>query len=375
MARTIYAAAWCVSYSASNLVLLWFFAGIIGNGVADRLPGKSAMSCTVAVLILIAAGLCPRLVPPPGNAHRGLGMDTAKTVRACLQLTLFTAVCRFALPLVSARFGALSNKPDVEGTALWFGIASFAGIAIRILPLFIVHAVPSADELLRLDHRRPVLYLRSFDRELKKVRLFMWTPGAINLLQNRGGFYLGTRAAGDAVTSERARLARVIGSRRSPLDEQMVFADAFRQVGPYIALGRPHEGFRDMDLGAAKKYVADTEWQGVVREWLIQCAAVVVEAGDSAGLGWEIEQVVKLVPPSHVLVVCPYTVEDYAAFVQVHSHWFPVGLPRTRPTSRLLVFGPGWQPRTLRNINFNASETLAPFFAQLALRTNVRAMR
>ena len=67
MTRTIYVATWCVSYFASNFVLLWFLAGIISNDVADRLPGKNTLSCGFAILILIAVGLCPRLVPSPGK--------------------------------------------------------------------------------------------------------------------------------------------------------------------------------------------------------------------------------------------------------------------------------------------------------------------
>jgi hypothetical protein len=372
MLRAIYAATWCISYLVSNFVLLWFLAGTISNGVADRLPGKSAISCIVAVLILIAAGLAPRLVPSPPNARRGLNVQTAKTILAWLKLILFIAFCRFALPpLAGDRIGAFGRKPDVNETALWFGIATLAGIAIRTLPLFIVHAVPTADEVLTADHRRPVLYFRSFEREVEKVHLF-WSANSANLWRNRGGFYLGTRKRYDAITSERYRLAKLVGSRRPPLDEQMMFADAFRQVGPYIALGRPHEGFRDMDLGAAKKYVSDHEWQDVVRDWLTQCAAVVIEGADSASLGWEIDQVVSLVPPSHVLVVCPYSVENYLVFVQAHAPRFPRGLPTTRPTSRLMVFGPSWEPKELYNVNFNAAETLAPFFNRLHVRTNVR---
>jgi hypothetical protein len=172
--------------------------------------------------------------------------------------------------------------------------------------------------------------------------------------------------------SDRTRRGRAIGSARTPFDEQMVFAQAFERIGPYIAIGRPSEGYRDMDLGAAKKYVADDEWQDVVRHWLKECAAVVLEAGHSAGLGWEIDQVVLLVPPRRVIVMCPYTDDEYQAFVQAHSRRFPLGLPMTRPASRLLVFNSSWCARELENVNRNASETLAPFFAQVGTNVHLR---
>ncbi|MDA1315396.1 MAG: hypothetical protein O2968_18865 [Acidobacteria bacterium] len=125
-----------------------------------------------------------------------------------------------------------------------------------------------------------------------------------------------------------------------------------------------------MDLGAAKKYVANDQWQEVIRLWLEECAAVVLDAGGSAALGWEIDQVVLLVPPQRVIVMCSYTDDEYKSFVQAHSRRFPLGLPRRRPTSRLMVFDSAWRARELANINQNASETLAPFFAQVG--TNVR---
>jgi hypothetical protein len=92
---------------------------------------------------------------------------------------------------------------------------------------------------------------------------------------------------------------------------------------------------------------------------------VVLEAGDSSGLGWEIEQIVLLVPPQRLLLICPFYDAEYQSFLRAHSRHFPLGLPKTRPRSRLLIFNDNWRPRELNNVGFNASTTLAPYFAQL----------
>ena len=120
-----------------------------------------------------------------------------------------------------------------------------------------------------------------------------------------------------------------------------------------------------MDLSAAKMYVSDAEWQNVVRDWLGRCAGVVLEAGDSSGLGWEIQQVALLVPPRRLLLICPISDAEYESFLRVYSGFFPLGLPSTRPRSRLLIFGDDWRSRELHNIDFDASKTLEPYFAQL----------
>jgi hypothetical protein len=79
-----------------------------------------------------------------------------------------------------------------------------------------------------------------------------------------------------------------------------------------------------MDLGAAKKFVSDDEWQHVVIQWLSICAAVVLEAGDSDGLLWEMRQIVKRIEPTRLLIILPFEEEDYEAFRRCTAGIFPI---------------------------------------------------
>jgi hypothetical protein len=183
------------------------------------------------------------------------------------------------------------------------------------------------------------------------------------LRDGRDGYYMFAGMSGRY--GGRAAERRALGVTRSGFDEQIVFAAAFDTVGPYVALGRPTEDFRTMDLGAAKKYVENHEWQDAVRKWLESCAAVVIEAADSEGLAWELQQVVRIVPPQRVLVVCPQIGTEYETFRTRSASVFPAGLPSKRPNSRLLAFGDSWQPMQLRNVEFDALATLRPFFDRI----------
>jgi hypothetical protein len=371
----MYAVLFCVGNLVSFVTCFWLFAGNISTGVAERLPDKNAASYTIAAFSIVLAGGWWQVVRPRGNAHRGLSMATAAMIIRLSRVAMFVALSRFLLPLMTTRFWMFSHKPDFSDTVLWAAIAYVASTVARLARVFLNHAVPSAEEVMMNDSRRPVLYFRSFEGELRRVPRLRWTRLVQKFSQSQGGYYLDTRRRGDMLFGDRSRRGRALGSGRTAFDEQMVFAQAFETIGPYIALGRPNEGYRDMDLGAAKKYVANDQWQDVVLQWLKECAAVVLEAGDSAALGWEIDQFVLLVPPQRVIVMCPYTDDEYKSFVHAHSRRFPHGLPATRPTSRLLMFDSAWHARALTNVNLNASETLAPFFAQVGTNDRPHKLR
>ena len=122
---------------------------------------------------------------------------------------------------------------------------------------------PNADELRAVDRRNPIIFLRSFhDDELK--------------VKGRDGY---------------SRLEEII-SKQLPL------------FGPLIAIGKPGE--RLPTLGAARNYyVSDSEWRAAVLDWLEQARLIVVFAGLSKGLEWEIESISQRGYLSKLLVLMP----------------------------------------------------------------------
>ncbi len=115
---------------------------------------------------------------------------------------------------------------------------------------------PSVDELRAADRRRPVLLLRSFgDEDLSVVS---------------------ARTHGHAV-----RLARL----------EEAIADRLRLFGPLVAVGSPGEALPT--LGAARSYHSDMEWRWAVGGLMRDALLLVMVAGLTAGLRWEIEAIVR----------------------------------------------------------------------------------
>jgi TM2 domain-containing membrane protein YozV len=134
-------------------------------------------------------------------------------------------------------------------------------------------AQPAAD-VLREDSRPPVLYLRSFrdDSEL-------------------------------LVTSSNTASARITAALNytvafNPEQELALILDG---VGPVVAIGRPGEPLPE--LGAAREYVADDRWRDTVDSYMRRASLVVIRAGATDSLWWEIERTLEQVPPQKVVIV------------------------------------------------------------------------
>lgn len=126
------------------------------------------------------------------------------------------------------------------------------------------HLQPDATTALADDRRPPVLYLRSFDDDEK--------AGA----------------------------------------DELALASIFEDVGPFVAIGRP--GDKLPPLGAARFYVEDDKWRGAVDDLLRRAALVLLRAGKTQGLLWELRQSRKRLSPAHLAVLIPREREAYEAF-------------------------------------------------------------
>lgn len=87
-----------------------------------------------------------------------------------------------------------------------------------------------------------------------------------------------------------------------------------KEVGPFVAIGRPGEPLPE--LGAARVYVGDTEWQDRVRQLMSSAQLVVLRGGGTAGLQWEVQNVFANVSPERIVFLLPYDPEQYEVFRQ-----------------------------------------------------------
>jgi hypothetical protein len=131
---------------------------------------------------------------------------------------------------------------------------------------------PSGDELMASDRRRPVLLLRSFADESMSIA-------------DAPSFVL--------TWSQMSSLARMEES----------IADQLRPFGPLIAIGKPGESLPR--LGASRNYYSDADWQAAALELMREALLIVVIAGVSPGLRWELEAIARAGHQSKLLVLMP----------------------------------------------------------------------
>ena len=272
------------------------------------------------------------------------------------------------------------SAPDAELTS-WI----FAGLAFQVWTNIVkkglaVHAQVnssddwvremvglSASEVLSRDSRAPILYLRSFDMERARATAF----GRLSYVRNAaGGFYLFARQPLNIRTATRESIAKIfrrqlLGTGRSLFDEQGIFSEFFSEFGPYIAIGRPGETREAMDIGSAKAFVSDEHWQLKVQRLLDASKAVVVEAGDTDGLVWEIREVLKRCDPEQVLLIAPRTQREYDQFRALAEDLFPYSFPLKLPDTRMIMFDYGWQPIPLEEYTMILADALQPFVERL----------
>lgn len=237
------------------------------------------------------------------------GLMESAGVAGLLWLLLPHMSLAIFFPLILLVIGIISSLSP--GLACWW-------IARR-------QSVPSVDEALARDPRPPVVFLRPFDDDGKQLEgegIWYEFRHSMNALFRR---------------SKEQRLEKIL-----------------KGIGPLVAIGRPGEELAE--LGAARMYVSDDDWQAVVEDLLGRAAAVVLQAGQSPGLRWEVEKAVSLVPPSRVLLFLPFRLVRrsrreamYRNFLSWAQVFFPMPLPPKLGRSFFISFqdSPAWEATAL----------------------------
>jgi hypothetical protein len=94
--------------------------------------------------------------------------------------------------------------------------------------------------------------------------------------------------------------------RRKRLEETV--ARELRHVGPFEAIGKPGE--RLPQIGARRLYVPDTDWQEVVTSYIARSRPVILIAGKTTWVQWELATTVALDRLPDLLIVFPRTAES-----------------------------------------------------------------
>ena len=84
---------------------------------------------------------------------------------------------------------------------------------------------------------------------------------------------------------------------------EAAIADELSRLGPFIAIGQPGE--RLPRLGAARAYFSDDEWQSAVIDWISRARLIVMIAGRTPWVQWELRQIVRAGQLDKLLILLP----------------------------------------------------------------------
>jgi TM2 domain-containing membrane protein YozV len=261
-----------------------------------------AVGCVLGVnlfavgLLVLAAGC--------GKTHASSPVPRRRAA-LLLRLTLANALAPAFLYMV------LTSDPVAEAelarrgwdSALIAVIAVLAIVAWRLWRKSRQLGALGADQAMARDPRPPVLYLRSFADD------------------------------GAALMGDQSWWMRRGASVTALVTPEQEMADILDAVGPVVAIGKPGEPLPE--LGAARLYVSDEQWQAKVQELMRLASLVVVRLGSSPGLLWEIEQALAHLPRQRLVlallggsVVAPALVDRLAPTL---GPTFALALPQPEP--------------------------------------------
>jgi hypothetical protein len=132
-----------------------------------------------------------------------------------------------------------------------------------------------AGALLAADRRKLVLLLRSFRDEMLGAPQFIRTP------------------VGDIALGRRF--------------EQGI-AGSLGAFGPLIAIGKPGEKLPQ--IGAARTYLADQEWQPAVIRWMNESLFIAMIAGATEWIHWELQRILELGHVRRLVILLPPQADD-----------------------------------------------------------------
>jgi hypothetical protein len=169
----------------------------------------------------------------------------------------------------SGRDDVLVEWVDATGPLAW----AFVALGILLVRTGWKHDVRGARDVLATDTRPPVIYLRSFQDDVR-------SPIG-------GGFGIWLKVVMWFL----------------PVSFEQELAAIMNRLGPFVAVGRPGEKLPE--LGANRFYFRDDEWQTRVAELVQRARLTVILYGGTANLWWEIDHVFRSVTPDRVVLVIP----------------------------------------------------------------------
>ncbi len=254
------------------LVLLAFFPG---NAVSEDALARARAGAPhkdIATGVPDGPGWHAALIASlrgPGVGEAGFNVWRARfaTISGFLASGVIAVIGRYGYSYATA---ATSGAARYVVYVLWLvALAFFIAPVMHMLGRRAqrMRAKGALQALMASGDKRPILYLRSFDID---------------------------QHAANSALLEMAAMAAPVATPEQKL------ATHFAPIGPMIAIGKPGERFPE--LGAARFYVTNEQWQQKIADAAAAARCVVLTTGITEGLRWEIGHLVRNLPPEKLIL-------------------------------------------------------------------------
>ena len=146
--------------------------------------------------------------------------------------------------------------------------------------------------------------------------------------------------------------ATAMGFTSGWLTDEEQLGEVLQPFGDLVAIGKPGETLPTP--GAARLYASDAEWKKVVTDQMQTARLVVIRAGTSEGLLWELKQAVQIMNPKKLLILLlKMRKKHYEAFKKDADQIFNATFPKVHELKRFgtisgfVRFSPDWSPNFL----------------------------
>jgi hypothetical protein len=237
--------------------------GFLAFGLTGLAAGAAAAAIAIGRRLQVPAFAMPlgaflKEMQPLRSGRDGLRLPARNPVLGWLALLAGAGVF-LGLNLIPAEvYFASSNTVRAFGYVGAFGFVLFVAARAQFEPV--------AESVLGVDTRPPVLFLRSFQDDEKNA-------------------YFDS----DSSLIDFSLEARLV--------------EHFSGVGPFIAVGSPAD--KTPMIGAARTQLSDSDWQDAVLDWMDHAGLIVVVAGVTGWINWELSKVVERGHVERLIVVFP----------------------------------------------------------------------
>jgi len=237
-------------------------------------------------------------------------LTSARALRGALQ-----KLAGSTLIILCFGYMALGDMPAFNFLEEWYLqlpslalVLISARVGFQLLRSGWKYDVVSAEEMLAIDPRPPVLYLRSFEADS-------------TIVLRPDGFW---------------NKASMLFDYMVTFSPEQELAEILNQMGPVIAIGKPGEPLPE--LGAARLYVGDADWKAKVSDMMARSRLLIIRTGSTPNLEWEIEQAMMRVPRRQILFVSLGDAKKTAGF----DRYFEERFGRVLPSGNRRAVTPLW---------------------------------